>query len=128
ANFLDSGNFSASTITNDTFSFSPESFLNFGFIIRQFPHQLAENWTITVSLFSTTSFKLSVLSSCNILFFKKIMKKKRRFSLLFLIRGKLILRQVRSNSIACCVHSLFSFFPVRWADLAVFLHVRVGVD
>ena len=39
ANCLDSGNFSASTSKNTAFSFSEANFLNFGFIILQFPHQ-----------------------------------------------------------------------------------------
>ena len=40
-------NFSASTITKATSSFSEDNFLNFGFIIRQFPHHDAENCTTT---------------------------------------------------------------------------------
>src|SRR5690606_7066473 len=69
ANFLDSGNFSASTITKLMFSFSPANFLNFGFIIRQFPHHEAEYCTITVSLLATTSCKMSFSNSCNIVSF-----------------------------------------------------------
>jgi thiol-disulfide isomerase/thioredoxin len=41
ASFLLSGNFSASTYKNGISSFSDANFLNFGFIILQFPHHVA---------------------------------------------------------------------------------------
>src|SRR5690606_40048532 len=76
ASFLDSGNFSASTITNFTPSVSLANFLNFGFIIRQLPHQEAEYCTITVSLSLITSCSVSLSNSSNILlFFLKNSKK-----------------------------------------------------
>jgi hypothetical protein len=42
ANFLDSGEFSASAKINVIVSFSEANFLNLGFMIRQFPDQEAE--------------------------------------------------------------------------------------
>src|SRR5690606_2007981 len=59
ASFLDSVNFSASAITNTVLACSEDSFLNFGFMILQFPHQVAEYCTTTVSLEFTNSCKLS---------------------------------------------------------------------
>src|SRR5690606_29809479 len=59
ANFRDSGNFSASANTNTVSECSEANFLNFGFMILQFPHQVAEYCTTTVSLALTNSCKLS---------------------------------------------------------------------
>src|SRR5690554_2757211 len=69
ANFLDSGNFSASTTTKVIPSFSVDIFLNLGFIIRQFPHHEAENCTATLGLFANTSCKLSCSNSNSIICF-----------------------------------------------------------
>ena len=68
ASFLDSGYNSASTITKVVDSFSVASFLNFGFIILQFPHHEAEYCTTTFSLLETMSFKVSSVNSISIIF------------------------------------------------------------
>src|SRR5690606_9761982 len=67
ANFLDLVNFSASAITKVIPSFSVESFLNFGFMIRQLPHHDAAYCTATFSLLFTISCKLSCSNSFSII-------------------------------------------------------------
>ena len=68
ASFLDSGEFSASTRTKAKASFSDANFLNLGFMIRQFPHQEAENCTTTLSFFSIKFAKVSSFNSINMIF------------------------------------------------------------
>jgi hypothetical protein len=66
ASFLDSGEFSASMSTKAIVSFSEANLLNFGFIILQFPHHDAENWTTTLSFWDIKSPKVSSVKSINI--------------------------------------------------------------
>src|SRR5690606_29281818 len=67
ANFLDSGDLSASAITKVMPSVSVESFLYFGFMIRQLPHHDAAYCTATFPLLFTISCKLSCSNSFSII-------------------------------------------------------------
>src|SRR5690606_9182741 len=58
---------SASAMTKGICPFSEASFLNFGFMILQLPHHVAEYCTSTTSLSFTMSERLSFSNSCSII-------------------------------------------------------------
>src|SRR5690606_36622136 len=116
-----SGNFSASTITKVISSFSVDSFLNFGFIILQFPHHEAENCTATFLLEFTTSCKVSFSNSNNIFTFFSLREKLNtqlyslclRSLLLFLLpslQDKLLLWSERDYKHQLVLNILLRFF------------------
>src|SRR5690606_34626672 len=117
-------------MTKEICSFSEANFLNFGFMILQLPHHVAEYCTNTTSLFFTMSERLSFSNSCNIIisFYKgSPVGGGYRYPLCCLTQRNLA-GQVAGYTIASGVHGVFAFFPVGRANFAEFLHVCIGVD